>query len=167
MLCTCQDMSYLCHINSSVRSAVGQVKYPLCVCVRRAGAAGGHFLTVSACVWRFMRPCTSSPLSLILTLGFCLCLSPDGYPFHQDPSAQPQASLCIVYDPQNIFVLLFLEPQFFYCLPTVNPLSLVPTLTLKRNFLACLGTIEACVGRIALAVWLDFEFKLGTFLAIH
>lgn len=33
MLCTCQDMSYLCHINSSVRSAVGQVKYPLCVCV--------------------------------------------------------------------------------------------------------------------------------------
>lgn len=84
----------------------------------------------------------------------------------KDPTTPPQSYLCIVYDPQNIFVLLFLEPQFFYCPPTVSPLSHFPTLALKRNVLACFGRIKACVGRIFLAVWLDYKFKLGTFLAV-
>lgn len=58
----------------------------------------------------------------LLSLSFSQRLS-----LYQDPNTPPQSYLCIVYDPQNIFVLLFLEPQFFYCPPPVSPLSHFPT----------------------------------------
>ena len=58
MLFTCQDMFYVCHINSFVRFAVGQVRYPLCVCV-----------CVCVCV------CASYGCSRrTLSYGLCMCL---------------------------------------------------------------------------------------------
>lgn len=71
-------------------------------------------LLLSGCVSRFMRPCVSPNLThsiwhiqmqCTVSVSFFQSLS-----LHKDPTTLPQSYLCIVFDPQKVSVVLFLEP---------------------------------------------------------
>lgn len=75
------------------------------------------------------------------------------------------SALCRIH---KTFCLIASGTMVLLCSPlAVSSLSHSPTLTLERNFLACIGRIKACAGRTVRAVWLEASYSMFRWASIH